>query len=256
MGFPRSTASCGPAWQHVSRAGELQRVRAQGAADAAHDDRGGKPGTRDVTHHQAQLSRGQGEHVIPVAADMTGPRHVPGGDLHRGQGRQRRGHQAALQGERGGMVLACPQRLHGHRRPVGGQLEQRGIVGGEHPVLQRPGVQHPEHRAVDQQRHAHQRPDTPLQQQRVSTRPCSTRSRMTGPPLGGDAARETPADRDPDPLDDFLLQAAGRRGDQLTARVVQQQHRSGIGIQDRPHPVEQRGEKLIGAQVRQCLIGQ
>ena len=242
--------------QHVSRAGELQRVRAQGAADAAHDDRGGKPGACDITHHQAQPSRGQDEHVIPVAADMTGPWHVPGGDFHCGQGRQRRRHEAALQGERGGMVVACPQRLHGNRRPVGGQLEQGGIVGGEHPVLQRPGVQHPEHRAVDHQRHAYQRPDAPLQQQRVHHQAVLDPLQDDRPPLGSDAASETPADRNPDSLDDFLLQAAGRRGDQLTARTVQQQHRGSIGIQDRPHPVEQRNEKLISAQARQCLIGQ
>lgn len=42
----------------------------------------------------------------------------------------------------------------------------------------------------------------------------------------------------------------GRSGDQLAARVVRQQHRGGIGVQDRPHPVKQRGEKLIGAQAR------
>ena len=75
------------------------------------------------------------------------------------------------------------------------------------------------------------------------------------PPLGGDAARETPADRDPDALADFLLQAAGRGGDQLTARVVQQQHRGGIGIQDLLHPAQQRGEKFIGAQMGQRRIG-
>jgi hypothetical protein len=67
--------------QGIGRAGEFQRVCAQGAADAAHDDRGAEPGARDVAHHHAQLARGQDEHVIPVAADVAGPRHIPGGDL-------------------------------------------------------------------------------------------------------------------------------------------------------------------------------
>jgi hypothetical protein len=74
-------------------------------------------------------------------------------------------------------------------------------------------------------------------------------------PLRGDASRETAANRDPDTLTDFLLQAAGRSGDQLTARTVQQQHRGGIAIQDHPHPVQQRGEKFISVQMRQRRIG-
>jgi hypothetical protein len=67
------------------------------------------------------------------------------------------------------------------------------------------------------------------------------------PPPGGDTASETRADRDPDTLADFLLQAAGRGRDQLTPRVVQQQHRGGVGIEDLLHPAQQRGEKIIGA---------
>jgi hypothetical protein len=116
-------------------------------------------------------------------------------------------------------------------------------------------MQHPEHRAMDQQRHAHQRPDALVQQQRVEHDAGFDPIQDDRSPLGGDAARETPADRDPDALADFLLQAAGRSGDQLTARAVQQQHRGSIGIQDRPHPVQQRGKKLISAQMRQRYIG-
>ena len=62
------------------------------------------------------------------------------------------------------------------------------------------------------------------------------------------AARETLANRNPDALADFLLQllqAAGRGGNQLAARAVQQQHRGGIGIQDLPDPAQQRGEEVI-----------
>ena len=76
---------------------------------------------------------------------MAEPWHVPGGDFHPGHRRQRRGHQAALQGERGGTILPRPQRLHGHRRPVGSQLQQRGVIVGETPVPQRADMQHPQH---------------------------------------------------------------------------------------------------------------
>ena len=76
--------------QGIGRIGELQRVRAQGAAHAAHDHRGAEPGSRDVANYHGQLAQGQDEHVIPVAADAAGPRHIPGGELHsphRGQPR-------------------------------------------------------------------------------------------------------------------------------------------------------------------------
>src|SRR5438094_756320 len=59
----------------------------------------------------------------------------------------------------------------------------------------------------------------------------------------------------PDPLADSLLQAARRGGDQLTTRAVQQQHRGGIGIQDLPHPAQQRGEEVVGTQMGQRRIG-
>ena len=91
---------------------------------------------------------------IPAAVDAAGPRHIPGGDY----GAPHRGHQAALQGDRGGLVLARPQRPHGQHRAVGGQLEQRDIVGGEDPIARRADVQHPEHRAMGEQRDARERP--------------------------------------------------------------------------------------------------
>jgi hypothetical protein len=153
------------------------------------------------------------------------------------------------------MVLARPQRLHGQRRPVGGQLEQRGLVGGEDPVPHRADVEHPEHRALDEQRDARERPDALVQKERVEHSAVIDVIQDDRPPLGGDAARETLADRNPDALADFLLQAASRSGDQLTARTVQQQHRGGIGIQDLPDPSQQRCEKVIGAQMGQRRIG-
>jgi hypothetical protein len=73
-------------------------------------------------------------------------------------------------------------------------------------------------------------------------------------PLGGDPASETPADRDPHALPDFLLQAAGCRRDQLTPGAVQQQHRHSVDVQDLLDPVQQRGEKVIGVKIRQRRI--
>ena len=238
----------------TARIGELQRVRAQGTAHAAHDDRAPEPGTGHVTDHHAQLTPGQGEHVIPVTADLAVPGHVAGGDLHPPDHGQRGGQQAALQGGRGGTVLAGPQRLHRQRRAVGGKLEQRGIVGREDPVVHRADVQHPDHRAMDEQRHAHQGPDSLLQQNRVEHIAVIDVVQDDRPPLGRDPASETPANGDPDALPDFLLQTAGCGRDELTPRAVQQQHRHSVGVQDLLNPAQQRGEKVIGTQIGQRRI--
>ena len=108
---------------------------------------------------------------------------------------------------------------------------------------------------MDEQRDARERPDALVQKDRVEHIAVIDVIQDDRLPLGGDAARETPADRDPDALADFLLQAAGRGGDQLATRAVQQQHRGGIGIQDLPDPAQQRGEEVIGAQMGQRRIG-
>ena len=65
-----------------TRVGGFQRVGAQGTAHAPHDHRRVQPGAGHVAHHQAELTGGQREHVVPVAADPAVPGHVPGGDLH------------------------------------------------------------------------------------------------------------------------------------------------------------------------------
>jgi hypothetical protein len=108
---------------------------------------------------------------------------------------------------------------------------------------------------MDEQRNARQRPDALLQQQRVQHAAVIGVIQDDRPPLGGDATREPPANWNPDALADFLLQAAGRGGNQLAARVVQQQHRRGIGIQDLLDPAQQRGKEVISAQMRQRRIG-
>jgi hypothetical protein len=228
---------------------------AQGAAHPAHDHRAREPGPGHVTGHHAQLTPGQREHVIPVTADLPVPRHIPGGGLHAGDQRQGRGQQAALQGGRGGTVLAGPQRLHGQGRAVGGELKQRGIIGREDPVVDRADVQHPDHRAMDQQRHAQQRLDAFVQQNRVQHIAVIDVVQDDRLPPGGDTAGETPADRDPHALPDFLLQTAGRGGDELLPRAVQQQHRHGVGVQDLLHPHQQLGEKVVGGEVGKRRIG-
>ena len=116
-------------------------------------------------------------------------------------------------------------------------------------------MQHTGHRAMDQQRHAHQGLNSFFQQNRVEHIGVINVVQDDRPPLGGDTASETPADRDPHALPDFLLQAAGCRRDQLTPRAVQQQHRHGVSVQNLFHPAQQLGEKVIGVKMGQRRIG-
>ena len=115
-------------------------------------------------------------------------------------------------------------------------------------------MEYPDHRAMDEQRHAHQGLDSLFQQNRVEHIAVMNVVQDDRPPLGGDPASETPANRDPDALPDFLLQAAGYGGDELTPGAVQQQHRHSVGVQNLLDPVQQRGEKVIGVKIGQRRI--
>jgi hypothetical protein len=202
--------------QDLGWVGCFHCVRAQGAAHAAHDDRGLQTGTGDVAHHQAELAGGQREHVVPVAADPAVSGDVTGSDLRTGHRGQLRGKQALLERRRRGMVVAQSERLHDQGRTLGGQLEQLGVVAGEHTAADRADVQDADYSAVDQQRHADQGPDPFLQQDRIEHVSVINMIKDHRPHLCGDAAGEALADRDTDTLPDLLLQATRGRGDQLT----------------------------------------
>ena len=68
-------------------------------------------------------------------------------------------------------------------------------------------------------------------------------------------ALETAAHRDADSLTYLLLQARRCRRDQLTGRVIQQQHRRRVGLQDVLCPVQQFGEKVMIVKTGQGRIG-
>jgi hypothetical protein len=102
--------------------------------------------------------------------------------------------------------------------------------------------------------HAEQGADALFQQDRVQHMAVVDLVQDDRPLIGGDAAGEARADRDPDALGDLFLKTAGRGGDQLTSRAVKQQHRGGIGIHRLPHPAQQRGEEVTGVEVGQRRI--
>jgi len=63
------------------------------------------------------------------------------------------------------------------------------------------------------------------------------------------------AHRDAHPLAYLLLQAGRCRRDQLPGRVIQQQHRCRVGLQNLFCPVEQFGEKIMIVKTGQGRIG-
>jgi hypothetical protein len=122
-----------------------------------HLHRGGQPPADDVADHDAQSSGREREHVVPVPADLPlVAGHVPRGELEPGDLRQCGGQQAALQRARRGPLDLGGAGMHGQRDPVGHQLEQVGVGGGEIAGSERADVQDPEHDATDHQRHPEQ----------------------------------------------------------------------------------------------------
>ena len=112
-------------------------------------------------------------------------------------------------------------------------------------VLEPADVQHPDHVVVAEQRHAEHVADALLPQDRV------VHGRFVHPVEGHrlaqlrDRAGEADAHRHPDALAHLLLQPARRPGDQLLRTVVEQQHRRGVGVEDRADPVQQLGKHLL-----------
>jgi hypothetical protein len=65
------------------------------------------------------------------------------------------------------------------------------------------------------------------------------------PLIGGDPPGESPAHRDPYALAYFLLQPGRGRSEQVPGRVVQQQGRGRVGVEDGPGALEQLGKQVM-----------
>jgi hypothetical protein len=61
-----------------------------------------------------------------------------------------------VQRQRGQRVVLRHQGMQGERRPVGGHLQQLGVLLPERPPAQRADMQHPDDLAAGEQRHAEQ----------------------------------------------------------------------------------------------------
>jgi hypothetical protein len=75
-------------------------------------------------------------------------------------------------------------------------------------------------------------------------------------PLRGDPAGEAGAHGDTDALADLVLDAAGSRGHQLAARVIEQQHDRRVGTEDGLDPVQQDVQQLLLVEAGQRHVGE
>ena len=73
--------------------------------------------------------------------------------------------------------------------------------------------------------------------------------------LGCDSSREPAADRDPDALLDLFLDADRSAGDELVARLVEQQECRCVGFERVPDPRQQLGQKLFQVEMRKRSVG-
>ena len=103
---------------------------------------------------------------------------------------------------------------------------------------------------LDQQRHAEQRADPALAQDRVEDVGVVDVLDRDRAPLGRDPAREPAPHRDPDALLDLLLDALARRvATSVSPVLVEQQERGRVGAQDLRDPVQQLVQQLVRRQV-------
>jgi hypothetical protein len=140
------------------------------------------------------------------------------------------------------------------RRPVGGQLEQLRLLVAEHTRRQRTDVEHPDRLAARHQRHAEERLDPLLAQDRVEDVGMVDVGQEDRLPQRRDPPREALAERDPDALLHLLLDPDRGARDQLVGGPVEQQDRAGVDGEDVVRSLEQRRQELVQLQVRQRRV--
>ena len=150
-----------------------------------------------------------------------------------------------MQGEGGKRVVLRHQRVQGECGPVGSHPQQVDVLLAEQPPAQRADVQHPDDVAADEQGHAQQAPDAPVDQQRVPNRGVvhgGEDDRLAG---RRDPAGEAGAKRDAHALTDLFLDPARSGRDQLPGRPVEQQHGCGVGLEHLLHALDQGPEQRL-----------
>jgi hypothetical protein len=200
------------------------------------------------------------EHLHLLGAQLVPPAvQRDGGSVHRGRGRAQ-----LVRGDRDELVangveltelLVEERALDAEGTALRGPLHQLDVLGREAPRRQRPDVDDAEHAAAREQRHAEERLDPLLAQDRVQHVGVVDVLDHDRRPLSGDAAGEAATHRDPHPALDLLLDPLRRARHELASRLVEHQERGRVGLEDVADPEEQLVEERIQRQVRERRIG-
>ena len=235
--------------EHLVRGHPVERVRPEPAPQLAHDRRRVEAAPDHVADRHPEAPVGQREGVVPVTAEpRRGGGQVAAGQRQRRQARQPR-DEAALE-RVGQAALALRQAAEDReRRAVGGALEQFLVVVVERALGERPDVQDSHDGALDHERHAQQRFQPLLTQDRVVDVGLGDVQDPDRAARGGDAAGEAAPDGDPDPSLHLLLESLRGARDQRGVVVLEQQDRGGVDPEDPDDAVEQLLEQVLERQV-------
>ena len=104
---------------------------------------------------------------------------------------------------------------------------------------------------MGEQRHAEDRLDSLLAEDRVEDVRAIDVVENHRYPLGGDAAGEAAADGNPDAAFDFFLDADGGSRDKLIGLLVQQEDGARVGPEDLPDPRQEHAEEIVELGMRE-----
>ena len=235
----------------------VERVGAQAGAHLGHQRRGADPVAHHVADDERDAAAPEDERVVPVAADPAAAdrRAVAGGE--REPRHRRQGLGARLRCS----ISTTPRWWNSRARSIAvaarsaASWSRSASTGTKSRGVRRADVQHADHVALGQQRHAQQRADAALAQDRVEDVGVVDVGDRDRAPLGRDAAGEALAERDPHARLDLLLDALRRRRHQLARALLEQQEGRRVRVQDRRDAVQQRVEQLVERQVAERRVG-
>ena len=151
------------------------------------------------------------------------------------------------------LVLVEARLLDRERDAVGEQLQGALVLLAEEPRFHRPDVEDAQEPALDEERHAEQRFQPFLGQERVEQLGLADIGDEDRPALLGDPAREAAAEWNPNPLArlDVLLEALGPARDELLSLLVQEERDRGVGAHDPADPLEQVPQEAVEVEMRE-----
>ena len=151
--------------------------------------------------------------------------------------------------------LVEPGVLDRQRHAIARELQQLRVVRRERSRRERPDVEHARHLALDHERHAEQRGDPLLTEDRVHDVRLPHVGDEHGLAIGRDATGEAVPDRDPDALLGLPLEATRCTRHELPVLLVDQEDRHGVHGEDVAEAGEQRLHQLVERQVREGRLG-